>query len=81
MFKVTVKPSVNKDFKTINKDDLKRIFNNIQALELNPLPVGVKKIKKGKESYYRLIQGDFRIGYIFDITEKLIEIIFIRRRS
>ena len=81
MFKITVKPSVNKDIKNINNDDLKRIFNNIQSLELNPLPVGVKKIKKGKGSYYRIRQGDFRIGYRFDSTNKLIEIIFIRRRS
>ncbi|MDO8733709.1 MAG: type II toxin-antitoxin system RelE/ParE family toxin [Elusimicrobiota bacterium] len=81
MFKITVKPSVNKDIKNINKDDLKRIFNNIQSLELNPLPLGVKKIKKGPEFYYRIRQGDFRIGYRFYSTEKLIEIIYIRRRS
>jgi mRNA interferase RelE/StbE len=81
MFKITVKSSVNKDIKTINKEDLKRIFNNIHALELNPLPPGVKKIKKGPESYYRIRQGDFRIGYRFDTTQKLIEIIFVKRRN
>jgi len=81
MFKITLKASVNKDIKTISKDDLKRIFNNIQALELNPLPLGVKKITKGREAYYRIRQGNFRIGYQFNPAEKLIEVIFIRRRS
>ncbi|MFH0948072.1 MAG: type II toxin-antitoxin system RelE/ParE family toxin [Elusimicrobiota bacterium] len=81
MFNLILKKSVKKDIENINKDDLQRIAANINALKLNPLPVGVKKIKKGKESYYRIRQGDFRIGYRFDTTEKLIEIIFIRRRS
>lgn len=81
MYKITVKPSVNKDIKVINKDDLKRILNNIQTLESNPLPQGVKKIKIGPEPYYRIRQGDFRIGYRFDAAQKLIEIIFIRRRN
>ena len=81
MFKVFAEERVKKDIRNINKDDLKRIFNNIKALELNPLPLGVKKIKKGPESYYRIRQGDFRIGYRFDTVQKLIEIIYIRRRS
>ncbi|MFA5778580.1 MAG: type II toxin-antitoxin system RelE/ParE family toxin [Elusimicrobiota bacterium] len=81
MFNLILKKSVKKDIENINKDDLQRIADNIKALKLNPLPVGVNKIKKGKESYYRIRQGDFRIGYRFDTTEKLIEIIFIRRRS
>lgn len=81
MFNLFVKPSVKKDVESISKDDLQRINDNIKALKLNPLPLGVKKIKKGKESYYRIRQGDFRIGYRFDTIENIIEIIYIRRRS
>ena len=81
MFNLIVKKSVKKDIETINKDDLQRIADNIKALKLNPLPVGVKKIKKGQEFYYRIRQGNFRIGYRFNSKEKLIEIIYIRRRS
>lgn len=81
MFNLSVKKSVKKDIENIGKNDLQRIVDNIKSLKLNPFPPAVKKIKKGKESYYRLRQGDFRIGYKVDTTNKLIEIIFIRRRS
>ena len=81
MFNLIVKKSVKKDIEDINRDDLQRIADNIKALKFNPFPPGVKKIKVGKESYYRIRQGDFRIGYRFYPTEKLIEIIYIRRRS
>jgi len=81
MFSLVVKKSVKKDTENINRDDLQRIADSIKLLKFNPFPPGVKKIKKGKEFYYRLRQGNFRIGYRFDSTEKLIEIIYVRRRS
>lgn len=81
MFNLTVKKSVKKDIENINEEDLQRISDNIKTLKSNPLPQGVKKIKIGKESYFRIRQGDFRIGYSFDKTKKLIEIIYIRRRN
>lgn len=81
MFNLFVKSGVKKDIRSISKDDLQRIADDIEALKSNPLPAGVKKIKKGKESYYRIRQGDFRIGYRFDPNKKEVEIIFIRRRS
>ena len=81
MFDLFVKKSVNKDIEKINKDDLQRIVDAIKALKLNPLPMGVKKIKLGKESYYRIRQGNYRIGYRFDTHTKLLEIIFVRLRN
>ena len=81
MFNLFVKKSVNKDIEKINKDDLQRIVDAIKALKLNPLPMGVKKIKIGRESYYRIRQGIYRIGCRFDPHEKLIEIIFVRLRN
>ncbi len=81
MFNLTVKKSVKKDIENINEEDLQRISDNIKALKSNPLPPGVKKIKIGKDSYFRIRQGDFRIGYSVDKTNKLIEIIYIRRRN
>ena len=81
MFSLIYKNSVKKDVEPINTDDLQRISNSIQALKLDPLPVGVEKIKIGKESYYRIRQGDFRIGYRIDLAKKILEVIFIRRRN
>jgi len=45
------------------------------------LPPGAKKIKKGKDIYYRIRQGNFRIGYRFNMTKRLVEIIYIKRRK
>jgi len=81
MFKLTVKTSVKKDIKSINKKDLLRIVNDINTLKVDPLPPGVKKIKGGADPYYRIRQGAYRIGYRIDLNKKLVEIIFIKRRT
>lgn len=81
MFSLRVKSNVEKDVRRFSTQDLQRIDNEIKALKVDPLPPGVKKIKKGAESHYRIRQGDFRIGYYFDPTQKLVEIIYVRRKS
>ena len=81
MFKLEVKPSVKKDTKNSPQEDLQRIANDIRSLKFDPLPPGAKKIKKGKEIYYRIRQGNFRIGYRFNTTKRLVEIIYIKRRK
>jgi len=81
MFKIIFKQSVIKDVKKISKKDLKRIANDIKILKFDPLPPGTKKIKKGRKNYYRIRQGNFRVGYRIDLSKKLVEIIFIKIRS
>ena len=81
MFKREVKSRVKKATKNFPKEDLRRIANDIKSLKFDPLPPGAKKIKKGKEIYYRIRQGNFRIGYRFKATKRLVEIIYIKRRK
>jgi len=81
VFKLKVKPGVKRDTKSFPKDDLQRIVNDIRSLKFDPLPPGVKKIKKGREIHYRIRQGNFRIGYQLNPTEGLIEIIYVKRRN
>jgi len=81
MFKVVFKQNVLKDVKKIPKKDLQRIANDIKILKFDPLPPGTKKIKKGRKNYYRIRQGNFRVGYRVNLSEKLVEIIFIKIRS
>jgi len=81
MFKIIFKQSVIKDVKKIPKKDLQRIANDIKIIKYDPLPPGTKKIKKSGKNYYRIRQGNFRVGYRVDLTKKLIEIIFIKTRS
>ena len=81
MFKVIFKQSVIKDVKKIPKKDLQRITSDIKILKFDPLPPGTKKIKKSRKNYYRIRQGNYRLGYRIDLTKKLVEIIFIKIRS
>ena len=81
MFKIIFKRSVTKDVKKIHKKDLQRIANDIKILKFDPLPPGTKKIKMGKKNYYRIRQGNFRVGYRIDLSKKLIEIVFIKIRN
>ncbi len=81
MWILNFKSSVEKDTKKIKKDEWDRINKDIQNLKINSLPLGVKKIKRGKQSHYRIRNGDFRIGYRLDFSQKIITIIYIKRRS
>ena len=82
MWTLAFKPSVeSKDTKKISKQDWNAIDEDIQDLKSEPLPPGVKKIKKGKDAHYRIRRGPFRIGYKLDFGEKLIRIMYVRRRT
>ena len=82
MWTLIFKPNVEaKDTKKISKEEWHRIDKDIQALKINPLPPGVKKIKKGKNSHYRIRKGKFRIGYQLDFSERKVTLVYVKRRS
>ena len=60
-YKVCFKASVEKDFTTIPKKDLKKLLKRIEGLAENPRPWGCEKLT-GQERY-RLRQGRYRIVY------------------
>jgi mRNA interferase RelE/StbE len=61
VYKLFFKKSVQKDFDSIPKKDLKRILNRIKILAENPRPPECEKLT-GQERY-RLRQGRYRIVY------------------
>ena len=82
MWTLAFKPSVeSKDTKKISKPDWDTINEDIQNLKSELLPSGVKKIKKGKDAHYRIRRGPFRIGYKLDFKEKIIRIMYVKRRT
>ncbi len=81
MYSLVYKSSVKKEFASIPKKDVENIIKKIKELKANPLPVGVKKIKQGTVSYFRLRCGNFRVGYLLDFSEKVVRIVYIRRRN
>jgi mRNA-degrading endonuclease RelE of RelBE toxin-antitoxin system len=81
MFKLKFKSSVKKDVRNFPDHALARIALEIKSLKEDPLPSGVKKIKKEKQTHYRIRVGNFRIGYFIYPGQNIIEILYIKRRN
>ncbi len=62
IFDIQFKSTAAKEFRNLPLEIKKRIIDKIDLLSLDPLPKGVKKLK-GKNDYYRLRVGAYRIVY------------------
>ena len=78
-YKIYFKESVEKDFRTIPKEDLKKIVLRIQALSRDPRPPGHEKLT-GKERY-RIRQGHYRIIYSIKDKEFTVWVVKIGHRK
>lgn len=79
-FSVVIKPSVEKDLRSLSKATLKRVWAKIEALGGEPLPRETIKLA-GAENLYRVSVGDYRIIYTFDPGGKQVIIQYVRHRS
>jgi len=78
-YRVFFKSSVEKDFSTIPKNDVKRILDRIKTLEYNPRPKGCEKLT-GQEKY-RLRQGRYRIVYSIQDDELTVWVVKVGHRK
>ena len=78
-YKLFFKKSVQKDFDTIPKKDLKKILERISTLAENPRPPGCEKLT-GHERY-RLRQGRYRIVYSIQDVELTVWVINVGHRK
>ena len=78
-YKVHFKASVEKDFITIPKKDVKKILKRIDALAENPRPWGCEKLT-GQERY-RLRQGRYRIVYSIQEDELTVWVVKVGHRK
>ena len=78
-YKLFFKRSVQKDFDTIPKKDLRRILNRIEALKTDPRPPDCEKLT-GQERY-RLRQGRYRIVYSIQDDELTVWVIKVGHRK
>ena len=78
-YKLFFKKSVQKDFDTIPKKDLRRILNRIEALTKDPRPPGCEKLT-GQERY-RLRQGRYRIVYSIQNDELTVWVVKVGHRK
>jgi mRNA interferase RelE/StbE len=78
-FEILFKSSAAKEFRNLPQDIKKRVITKIDLLSSNPFPKDVKKLK-GKNDYYRLRIGYYRIVYELNQNDKIIMITRIRHR-
>jgi len=78
-YKIFFKESVEKDFRSIPKKDLKKILSRIEALAKEPRPQGHEKLS-GQEKY-RIRQGTYRIIYSIQDTELTIWVVKVGHRK
>lgn len=78
-YKLFFKKSVQKDFDSIPKKDLKRILSRIESLSENPRPHGCEKLT-GQERY-RLRQGRYRIVYSIQDDELTVWVVKVAHRK
>ena len=78
-YEIHIKKDAEKDLLSLPKADLKRVTKKIKKLAGLPRPIGCEKLQ-GEEGY-RIRQGDYRIIYFVDDTEKMVRIIRIGNRK
>ena len=78
-YKLFFKKSVQKDFGSIPKKDLKRILSRIESLSEDPRPKGCEKLT-GQERY-RLRQGRYRIVYSIQDDELMVWVVKVGHRK
>jgi mRNA interferase RelE/StbE len=78
-YKLFFKKSVQKDFDSIPKKDLKRILSRIESLSEEPRPKGCEKLT-GQERY-RLRQGRYRIVYSIQDDELTVWVVKVAHRK
>jgi mRNA interferase RelE/StbE len=78
-YEIYFKESVEKDFRTIPKKDLRKIIRRIEALSEDPRPPGHEKLT-GQERY-RVRQGLYRIIYSVQDKDLTIWIVKIGHRK
>lgn len=69
-YAVVFKRSAERELKGLPLVELPRIVKTIEALCINPRPPGCRKLK-GMDAY-RVRQGDYRVLYTIDDTERVV---------
>jgi mRNA interferase RelE/StbE len=79
-YKISLKKSVDKDLRKIDKSRLSQIISAIQKLSEDSTPPGSRKLV-GSTRTYRIRVGDYRILYFVDNEQKAIEIQAVKHRK
>jgi mRNA interferase RelE/StbE len=72
-YQVIIPKSVRKELDRLNEDVARKILVRLMALETNPRPADVKKLK-GRDAW-RIRVGDYRV--IYEIHDRVLQILVI----
>jgi mRNA interferase RelE/StbE len=75
-FRVEIPNRVRKEIRDLPDEMLQRVLVEIQALQINPLPQGGKKLRDRPE--YRI---DYRILFEVDFSTRILEIVAVLHRK
>ena len=78
-YKVVLKPSVEKDLRSLPQSIVTRAFKQIEALKDEPFPRQSIKLA-GAEHLYRIRLGDYRVIYSVDRDLKQVIVHYVRHR-
>ena len=77
-YRVLIKPSAAKELHALPANDRKRVVTKIEGLASDPRPPGTEKLSGAEK--YRLRQGDYRVLYSVDDSQKMLVIVKIGHR-
>ena len=78
-YRITFAQSARKELEKLEATVVKRIWDVILQLSDKPRQEGVKKLK-GLENHYRIRVGDYRVIYMINDSENVIDIVVVRHR-
>jgi mRNA interferase RelE/StbE len=78
-YKVVLKPSVEKDLRSLPRSIVARVFRQIETLKDEPFPRQSIQLA-GAERLYRIRIGDYRVIYGVDNTLKQVLVHYVRHR-
>jgi mRNA interferase RelE/StbE len=79
-YAVTVSDRAAREIEDLPVAISRRVFAALEALEKNPRPSGVKKLK-GARALWRVRVGAYRIVYAIDDRAGRVDVIRVRHRS
>jgi mRNA interferase RelE/StbE len=78
-YRVAVKPSVEKDLRSVSKAVVGRVVGAIDRLGTDPFPRSCVKLAS-TEGLYRIRVGQYRVIYAVDRGARLVTVHYVRHR-
>lgn len=79
-FTVKIANKAQKELKKVSPPYQQKIIKAVKELALNPMPIGVKKLK-GRPNEYRVRVADYRIIYEIHDSEMIILVVKVGHRK